>query len=77
MIFDLTNAVFDMRAVRLADCGVDGKYGKQSENYGKVGVIIGVRKQWRGFVKKELQVDVRWADGNKSTHRQGLLEVIA
>lgn len=76
MITNLKNAAFAMLPVRLADVGENGKYGKQSENFGKVGVIIGVHKQWRGYVKKELQVDVRWADGNKSTHRQGLLEVI-
>ena len=70
--FDASAAVFDMRPVRLSAC----TDGKQSEHSGKEGVIIGVHKPWRGYVEKQIQVEIRWADGKKSTHRQGRIEEI-
>lgn len=71
--FNAREALFDMRAVRLSAC----TDGKQSEHSGKVGVIIGVGKAWRGYWEKETQVEIRWADGQKSIHRQGRIEVIS
>ena len=71
-VFNATDALFDMRAVRLSAC----TSGKQSNSLGKIGVIIGVHKPWQGFIEKEVHVEIRWADGTKSSHRQGRIEVI-
>lgn len=68
---EASEAMFAMKSVKLAHY-VDGK---PSTHQGKIGVIVGLHKPWRGFCAAELHVDIRWADGTQSAHRRGRVEL--
>ncbi len=68
--WDAADAMMGMKPVKLAL-----PTGKQSEHQGKVGVIVGMSKPFRGLQEREMHVDIRWRDGMKSRHRKGRVEL--